>query len=108
MTKIVTAEGKARVKADSDKKLDLPAGTVLAYQVAELSISEEGMLNNTLHMFMITKRLFISKRCLGFIYSLSFFGFQLVSLCYNLCYHLSLKFFPALFWVAYNWGSYLY
>ena len=46
MTKIVTAEGKARVKADSDKKLDLPAGTVLAYQVAELSISDEGMLNN--------------------------------------------------------------
>ena len=105
----MTAEGKARVKADSDKKLDLPAGTVLAYQVAELSISDEGMSNNTSQLtFMITKRLFISKRRLGFIFSLSFFGFQHVSLCYNLCYHLSLKFFHALFWVAYNWGSYLY
>ena len=95
MTKIVTAEGKARVKADSDKKLDLPAGTVLAYQVAELSISDEGMLNNISQLtFMMTKRLFISKRWLGFIYSLSFFlGSNSLVMVIILVYRLSLKFF---------------
>lgn len=40
--KVGKVDAEGNVQGITDRKLDLPAGTVLAYQIAELSINDEG------------------------------------------------------------------